>query len=1533
MCRKWICLACPLVLLTLLQPNVIHAANGNLVGWWKLDETSGLIAHDSSGYDNHGTLHGDPQWTGRGLEFDGDGDYVDCGDSPSLNSAGSVTVMGWIRLDGPADDRKIAGNQDGITGGYKLGVYGNRLEFEIRTADNGAVLNRSVAGGVVLETGMYHHVAGVYSEGQYIRTYVNGVLDRELATAELLGTSTGTFKLGREPFSDAYYWLGLMHDVRVYNRALTQEEILALVEVESGLLASNPNPADGAVLSPIIPIEDLGDEIATSATLSWTPATGAVSYDVYFSDDFEAVAAGATTALLGSQTTTAVSVGLPGSSFPTGLVAGTTYYWRVNPTGTNGVTYTGRIWNFLVPPLEGWIPFIPGAEPGAVHEVMLKASDNTGITVDSDIPGMYVADVPLDGEVYQRLSMLHGGQMLAVGRPEVPIIRKYFEVPYDVNVTVEVIYSDSEMLEGYNVFPAQAPLADVNLDDTPEFVVDASVYSSDILYPADVAFVEEAFVVRGHRIVALTLCPVQCSPEPRLLKVHSKIEARIVYDRPAQIEGIEERLETEPFEALCEAIILNYRSPSEYPTRRDRAIGSPNADYLIITHDDFKTQADTLAAWKEKKGLATTVVKTSDISSPTPPTAADITKYIQTAYDTWNRPPTYVLLVGDSEFIPTHYQTAHPSSHHGGFETATDLYYATVDGTDYFPDILLGRISVDTAAQAATVVNKILDYEKTPPTDAAFYNNTSVCAYFQDNDRWATGYGWITRRDGFEDRRFVLTSEEIRDFLIAPAQGYNVERIYCTEAAVTPTNYSPATGDYSSYDLGVPLPTDLLRVNGFAWNGGSAEITAAFNAGRLIINHRDHGDSRNFWSHVASGWGAINGWGDPQFTTADVAALTNGNRLPVVFSMNCLTGWFDNEIDQLNDPALTRNDESFCEELLRKQNGGAVAAIGATRISYSGHNDDLCKGFYDAIWPDFDPLVTTGPMYELGQVHTYGKVYMHLHTWFGLEETAFEEFHLFGDPEMRIWTELPTALTVTHPTSIGSGAIQQFVVAVKDASNNAVHHAAVCLLKADDNLQEVSYTDPTGNAVFSVTPATAGTMAVTATKPNHLPYEGAIAVTGQGAAITVSPDVGPPGISITVTGSGFQGAEAVNISMGGTVAGSATASGGSFSTPLTVPSLPVGPTNIVAVGQSSSRAAAAVFTVLPAQPLPDPHIYSQWDSTTWYLAGGTLTWDNPCVIFKDPSGTAVPSRDLEVGTTYTIEATIHSSSSVAASGTTATFTWALWGVGQKIWNLIGTDTVNVPAATVAPSSAVASVLWTPHVTGHCCLRVDIYHPWDSNLKNNMGQENTDVHPITSPAEILIDIHNPTDTTGLVYLDVTQGSAGERFELWETRIERPYPQVLEPNEVQTATLRVDAPELVKIGETRTLSVTGTINGEVIGGVEIQIVKDHRPVLEGWVEPGDEPGSFVYWVSYLDEDHHAPLRGYPTAAIFQDGEPIPGSPFAMGADDPGDDDYGEGKLYRCTVVLPEGDGRYTYTFRARDQLGVGAEGPGTEIMSGP
>ncbi|MCW4054171.1 MAG: C25 family cysteine peptidase [Candidatus Bathyarchaeota archaeon] len=1067
-----------------------------------------------------------------------------------------------------------------------------------------------------------------------------------------------------------------------------------------------------------------------------------------------------------------------------------------------------------------WVPFVSRAEPSDTLQILPKSADTLGLCVDSSFYGMYNIETTVNETLYNRLHMPGAGYAMSIGKPAVPMVTRFLEIPDYVDVSVDVLYLETRTLEGFNVIPTQEYSVDYANATDPEFVIDQVTYATDAFYPSEVAGVQGAqggapIVMRGHRLVPLNLYPVQFNPVTQQLKVHSKIEVRLNYDEPGQVGPIDSRLDSLAFEMLLEGFVLNYKNRGiAYLTK-----GEDAAEYLIITHDDFYHQAMDLADWKRQKGLRTKVVNTTQINSAGV-TANDVENYIQNAYDSWGVAPTYVLLLGDSEFIPTHYNTPHPDDMHGNHNIATDLYYGTVDGTDYFPDIYVGRISVDTAQEANIIINKILDYEKNPPTIADFYSHVSSCAFFQDRGHNECGV-WYNQ-DDYEDRAYVLTSEEIRDYLIT--QGYTVDRIYTADAGANPRNYSRC-----KYDNGDPLPPDLLVANGFTWGGTTADITNSINAGRFLVYHRDHGESRNFWDHDNGAWGMVDGWNEPTYLVGHIAGLTNGVLLPVVLSIECQAGWFDGETDQNDDAMLTRNVESFCEEFVRHQNGGAIATIGSTRNSYSGYNEELLKGFVDALWSDFDTSTASGGLHSLGQMLVYGKVYMaseYGYNDLGTQVT-FELFHLFGDPELEIWTEQPKEFDVSHPPQIGSNGVQEFVVNVTDDDTGLpAPHVKICLQKGNQILG-VTYTDPDGRAYFNVYPSTGGLMNITATKHNYEPYIGSITVTEVGASLSVNPDTGPSGITLNLQGSNFDGDESVDIYFGGSSPEkTVNAVGGSFTETLTVPPGAIGPVNVIAVG-ASGRRGVDLFRRLPDQPLPDPYTYCQWDTSTYHLnsEGGNPRWNSPTIqLYEAASGNPVASNDLRVGTTYTVEAIVHNDKTVPATDTLVTFEWASWGGGQTDWEYMGEDTITVLANG---GQEVAEVNWTPSVTGHTCIRASIYHPWDENTDNNLGQENTHVHPVASPGEITFTFVNPTRETALIYLEAKQVGTDT---LWPVRIEREYPQIQIPGENKQAVLVVDTPPDTAEGEKRIFTLSGYIDGELIGGIEVEVVVERSEQID-------------------------------------------------------------------------------------------------------
>jgi hypothetical protein len=163
---------------------------------------------------------------------------------------------------------------------------------------------------------------------------------------------------------------------------------------------------------------------------------------------------------------------------------------------------------------------------------------------------------------------------------------------------------------------------------------------------------------------------------------------------------------------------------------------SNGADYIVISHEDFLDSMTPLLQLRAAQGLRTFSVDVTDVYDEFSfgvfdPTA--IRDFIQYAYQSWQPPPpTFVVLVGDAnqdyldnlgtgapDFLPTHlFETLY----YGQFPE--DNFYAMVSGDDILPDVLLGRISVQTAAEADAVVAKIVSYEAA--ASAAAWNQDAL---------------------------------------------------------------------------------------------------------------------------------------------------------------------------------------------------------------------------------------------------------------------------------------------------------------------------------------------------------------------------------------------------------------------------------------------------------------------------------------------------------------------------------------------------------------------------------------------------------------------------------------------------------------------------------------------------------------------------------------------------------------------------------------------------------------------------------------
>jgi hypothetical protein len=223
------------VLMSYWQQEILPES---LIAYLKLDETEGSISHDSIG-DNHGTVYGGPQWQptggkkGGALRFDGFDDYVRT--DFVLNPADEpFSVFAWIQ--GGAPGQVIISQLDGTstgTGNTWLGLdaaSGNVMTGLVPPSAGWAAKKPLISEYVITDD-QWHHVGFVW-DGSYRILYVDGVeVAKDTAAQNPLKSATGGLHIGADKtLSAGTFFSGLIDDVRIYNAALTAEEITALAE-------------------------------------------------------------------------------------------------------------------------------------------------------------------------------------------------------------------------------------------------------------------------------------------------------------------------------------------------------------------------------------------------------------------------------------------------------------------------------------------------------------------------------------------------------------------------------------------------------------------------------------------------------------------------------------------------------------------------------------------------------------------------------------------------------------------------------------------------------------------------------------------------------------------------------------------------------------------------------------------------------------------------------------------------------------------------------------------------------------------------------------------------------------------------------------------------------------------------------------------------------------------------------------------------------------------------------------------------------
>ncbi len=438
------------------------------------------------------------------------------------------------------------------------------------------------------------------------------------------------------------------------------------------------------------------------------------------------------------------------------------------------------------------------------------AYENNLIEISGDFEiKEFIIKTIAEEEFYQPIIVqcTNGGK---IGEAEIPFCSKYVSLPDNGNFVINNLsFGFDEQVLDKKIVPA-------GWEDN--LLPNKAFYQKNEWLPEEIIKISEPNIMSGFRFSQVTISPIQYNPALNKIRIIKNIQAELEVDFSVNNNPITNVKSTfsRSFSKIVKENVLGAEDK--------RSVG--DGLYLFIAPDNCETNLQPLLRWKEKLGFKTRFAPISETGN----TNTNILNYLQNAYDNWEIPPEFVVLVGDVSgniVVPSNY------INYGSWISpvnVTDHTYTLLEGDDYFPDIMIGRLSLQDQFQLQTIVSKITNYEGNPYIDENWFTEALMVGFVHPNQ------GQYSHRE-----TLMAARQKLLDFTYT----------------VVDTFIHP-------------------------WQSGASLLGQMINGGYTFINFRGAGGP-SYWASWAS---------SIIFEIWDIQNLTNGFMLPMVTSMTCGGGDF-----------------------------------------------------------------------------------------------------------------------------------------------------------------------------------------------------------------------------------------------------------------------------------------------------------------------------------------------------------------------------------------------------------------------------------------------------------------------------------------------------------------------------------------------------------------------------------------------------------------------------------------------------------------
>ena len=623
------------------------------------------------------------------------------------------------------------------------------------------------------------------------------------------------------------------------------------------------------------------------------------------------------------------------------------------------------------------------------YRVELLSSSERSTQVNVQVPGFYTTSVTTPRGEAMVVSLPKAVSTAHAGEPNLPMKGIPVLIGDKTRMAVRVVDAQYQDFENIEVAPSKGDFPrTINPDDVPYTY--GACYSQDAFFPASNVGLYEPYIVRDFRGQNMVVYPFAYNPVTKTLRVYYNMTVEMYKVDDNGTNTIETRrsnvVKMDPdFKSLYQRHFINYQAAMGRYTPLDE-----EGDLLIICYDNFISSMTDFVNWKKTRGINTTIVGTSTVSSNL--TYSNLKTYIQNQYNA-NNNITHVLLVGDVAQIP-----GYSYSGATGYTGLGDNPYGQIVGNDIYNDVFIGRFSAQTAAQVTTQVNRTITYERDLTTSATWCQNGEGIGKTEGNSSQA--------QNGEEDYEHI---ELIRGDLIN--YGYNtVYQDYESTSGYT----CSATTISNHFNSGVGIANYC--------NHGSYQMWGVASYSNTHVNALTNENKLPFiWStacyvgkydntSTSYGSGTTVGQTNDCFAEAWMHA-TNSAKTQPTGAIGVLMSY----ISQPWQPPMWGQDE--CVDILVESYSSNI------KHTWGGTSINGIMGIFDH--------------YSTSEAQAVG---------------TYQAWVLYGDPSLMLRTKTPQAMTVTHDGSIAPGASSYSVsvsngngalATITDANHNILGKATV----------------------------------------------------------------------------------------------------------------------------------------------------------------------------------------------------------------------------------------------------------------------------------------------------------------------------------------------------------------------------------------------------------------------------------------------------------------------------------------------------------